>query len=631
MTAPSRLVLGVIGHVDHGKTALVRALTGTDTDRLPEEKRRGISIALGFAHLAVPGAVLDLIDMPGHERFVRTLVAGASGIDAVLLVVAANEGIKPQTLEHLDIAGLLGVRRAVVALTKAELASDAELAAVGSETAALLARLRIAAPPPLAVSALKGTGLAELRDALAALLPGTVPAEANDAPFLAVDRAFSVAGHGTVVTGTLRGGGLAVGQALSVLPADVPVRVRGLQVHGAATSVAAPGQRVAVNLRGVEVGAVRPGAALSAPGLLRGVTWLSVALRSTASAPPLATTMPLQLLVGTQEVEARLRLLDRDVLEPDGTALAQLRCAEPVAIPARQHLILRQASPPATVAGGCILDNDTWRMRRHDKAVLARLRMLADATPAELVLREAEAAGPAGTTLARLAALSGIGPPRVAALLGDAPVLVLRGQAVVTATALAGVAARIPGVLARLAPAGSLPLLQLRSAMPGAGDAVFDHALAGLVAAGTVRQAAGAVSLVQRDRDARDAAQAARLGNQLAVALQQGGLSPPDLAALAADLPARHALAQLVRDGVAIRTRDRVQKRDLLFHRDAIELARRRLAPLLTGAGLKVTEAGATLGISRKYSVPLLEYLDSIHFTRRVEDRRVLGSSRELG
>lgn len=625
MTRAARLVVGVIGHVDHGKTSLVRALTGTETDRLPEERRRGISIALGFAHLELDGASVDLIDMPGHERFVRTLISGATGVDAVLLVVAANEGIKPQTLEHLDVAVLLGLRRAAIAITKADLVPSDRLAEVAAAVAALAERAGLEAQTPVAVSAPGGEGIPALRAALAALLHGAAPAPDNAAPFLPIDRVFSVAGHGTVVTGTLRGGSLSAGQDVQLAPGAGAARIRGVQVHGARAATVAPGQRVAVNLRGIDASAVRPGAALSMPGLLRPSTWLTVQLRATASAPALPTTTVLRLLLGTDELDARLRLLDRDVLQPGDMALAQLRCTGAVAIPAREHVILRIASPALTVAGGRILDNEAYRLRRNDPAVLARLRSLADARPEELVRAEAAAAGMGGSSLGRLAALAGVGPALAAQYLANGSNVVLRGGAVVTAAALDAAQSRVSAALTRLGLEGTLPLGRLRTALPGIGAAVLDEALVRLAAAGTVRQDAGAVHLVQRDRDASRAAAASALEDRMAASLLRAGLTPPDMWVLAPDPPARRALAQLVRAGVAIPTTDKVQKRDLVFHRDAVAAARRRLTPLLSAPGLKVTEAGQSLGISRKYSVPLLEYLDSVQFTRRVEDRRVLG------
>lgn len=633
---PGRLVVGVVGHVDHGKTALVRALTGIETDRLPEERRRGISIALGFAHLVVPGAVVDLIDMPGHERFVRTLVSGATGVDAVLVVVAANEGVKPQTVEHVDVAALLGVGRAVVVVTKADLVEAGRVSEVAAAAIAVCVGRGIEARAVAVVGGLDTAGgawgLEDVRAAMAGLAVGAMAARDVGAPFLPIDRAFSVAGHGTVVTGTLRGGGLAVGDAVALVPGGSEARVRGLQVHGGRVAAVGPGQRVAVNLRGVEVAAVRPGAALAGPGMLAGSVWLSLQVRATAGAPALPTTARVRLLVGTQEVEARLRLLDRDVLQPGQQALAQVQCAEAVAVPAREHVILRLASPASTVAGGRVLDNAAVRLRRRDAGVLARLASLAGAAPEDVVGMEVEAAGVGGTTLARLGSLAGLGAAAVAGVLEGHGAVVLRNGLVVARMALAVVEARVLELVgAEAGPAGQVTAARVAAAVPGVGEWVLQEALRRLAAAGTVRLEGGGVAPVRREAEFRQADAASALEGRLAAALLRGGLAPPDDAALVRDVAARRAVAALVRAGVVVRAADRVQKRDVLFHRDAVAAAQVVLTPLLVGAGVTVSEVGAALGISRKFSVPLLEHLDAVQFTRRVGDRRVSGARQACG
>ncbi len=617
----NRLLLGVIGHVDHGKTALVRALTGMETDRLAEEQRRGISIALGFAHLPLPGgAVVDLVDMPGHERFVRTMIAGATGMDAVLLVVSAAEGIKPQTVEHVDIAGLLGLRQAVVAVTKADLVPAAQAEAVGRDAAAIAAAAGLQVREPVVTSAVGRAGLVALQEAIQAALAATPPPEDAGFPYLPIDRAFSLAGHGTVVTGTLRRGSLVRGAELEAVPAGLAMRVRGLQVHGAAVAEAAPGQRVAVNLRGVEPAAVPRGMALTAAGLLMPSDWLSVALQAVASAPPLANGARLRLLFGTSEVDVRLRLLDRDALAPGGAALAQLRCSPAVALPARERFILRLASPAQTVAGGRVLDPQTVRQRRHAPGVLARLRALLGAGPDEIVRAEVVLAGEAGVSLRRLARLAGVAPAPAAAALAGA--VVLRSGTAVAAEALGRVMQR---AVAALQPhPDGLSREALGRMLPAAGGAVLDEALLRLGQSGAVRQERGLVRVVQAAREQDRADAEAATARRLLALLRQGGLTPPDPDALAPDKNTRRLLDRLVREGAVVKASDRVQQRDLYFHPDAVDAARRQLAPHLRAPGLLVREAGELLGISRKFSVPLLEHLDAVRFTRRVADRRVL-------
>ena len=618
-----RLVLGVIGHVDHGKTALVHALTGMDTDRLPEEKRRGISIALGFAYFR-PGAdaEIDLIDMPGHERFVRTMIAGSTGMDGVLLVVAANEGIKPQTIEHVDIAALLGVSRVVIAVSKSDLVTPEAAALTAQATAALLSASGLHASAWVVTSVVRGEGIAALREALQDI--AAEPDLADGILFLPIDRSFSVAGHGTVVTGTLRGASLAPGDELELLPGGQRVRVRGLQVHGGPVPAAHPGQRVAVNLRNVERAQVPRGSALTVPGRLTPSDWLSVHLRAVAGAPPLRTASRLRLLFATAELDVRLHLLDRDVLEPGQSALAQLHCATPASVPAREHVILRLPSPARTVAGGLILEAETGRHRRQSAAILQRLAALASLSPAAVMLRELEAAGAAGRSLQHLSRLTSLMPERVAELLAAARVVIGRGQVAMMPAALRALQERIQAVLA----AGEgLPRERLAASLgdPGAGEEMLDEALQRLVASGAVVLRAGTYALPRPDQDQARVSLESRLAAEIAQALRDGGLAPPDPAAVVTEVEGKRALDRLVREGEIVRTHDRSQKRDVLFHRDAIADARHRLTPLLAHRpGLLVSEVGAALGISRKYSVPLLEHLDTIRFTRRVGDRRVL-------
>ncbi len=622
MHAVNRLLLGVIGHVDHGKTALVRALTGMETDRLEEEKRRGISIALGFAHLVLPGAVADLIDMPGHERFVRTMISGATGIDAVLLVVSAVEGIKPQTVEHVDIAGLLGLRHAVIAVSKADLVPPSRAEAVGREAAALAAAAGMTVGGPVPTSALTGAGLGALRDAIGTALAAAPAPEEAGFPYLPVDRAFSLPGHGTIVTGTLRRGGVAVGGELVAIPSGETVRVRGLQVHGAPVAKAMPGQRVAVNLRGTELSAVPRGSALTIGGLLAPSAWLSVQVRAVTGAPGLPTGARLRLLFGTEEVDARLRLLDRDELQPGETALAQLQCSLPIAVPAREPFILRVPSPALTVAGGRVLDPETVRQRRNAAGVLARLGALASSGPAELVLLEVERAREAGISLARLARIAGVAPAQAAALLAGSKAIVLRSGQAVMPDALDAVMARLPRLLQPHA--DGLSREALGRLLPGTGSAVLDEAAMRLARSGVLRQERGLIRVYQAAHERSQADAEAALAEGMVSTLRKAGLSPPDAWTLAPDPRAKRVLDRLVREGAVVRTTDRVQKRDLFFHPDAVAAARSHLAPLLREPGLLVKDAGEALGISRKFSVPLLEHLDAIRFTRRVADRRVL-------
>ena len=626
--AAPRLTLGVIGHVDHGKTALVRALTGMETDRLPEEQRRGVSIVLGFAHARFGEAEVDFIDMPGHERFVRAMISGAAGVSAALLVVAANEGVKPQTVEHLEIAALLRVDRVLPVIAKADLVGAAEAAAVARAVVAQAGASGLACEPAQIVSSVTGQGLEELSVVIARLAADLATPPDDGFAWLPIDRAFTIAGRGTVVTGTLRRGRLRESDALALSPSGAPARVRGLQVHGGAVAQAEPGQRVAVNLRGVEPQQAPRGAALAPPGLLTPADWLSVQVRATASAPPLRTGARLALLFGSAEVVARLRLLDRETLEPGQSALAQLNTAEPVAAPARERFVLRSPSPARTVAGGVILDPSAIRLRRHAAAVLDRLAALASASPEETVRLTLADAGARGAPLGRLAGLAGRAPDRVAAQLAAEGALRLAGELMVARTAALALSRDVLALLqahAQSQPNG-LARRRLAALLPHAAPLALDAAVSALAAAERLEVEGGVVRLARRrdDEAARLKAEAV-LAGAMSQRLKAGGLAPPDLAELAATPAAKRALERLLKDGEAVRTFDRVQKRELVFHVGAVADARARLRPHLVPPGLTVGEAGAVLGMTRKFSVPLLEYLDTVRFTRRQDDRRVLG------
>ncbi|MDQ2801975.1 MAG: selenocysteine-specific translation elongation factor [Pseudomonadota bacterium] len=622
MRSNKSFVVGVIGHVDHGKTGLVRALTGMETDRLPEERRRGISIALGFAHFSYKDCVIDLIDVPGHERFVRTMIAGATGFRAILLVVAANEGIKPQTIEHAEIAALLGCRDVIVAVSKTDLVAAEQAVAVGRTTSDLATGLGLHALTPVLTSARTGQGLEHLKRVMTGLLSHTRPLPNDGFCYLPIDRAFSIAGHGTVLTGTLRRGTIEIGAELGLVPNDRSVRVRGLQVRGAATKIAWPGERVAVNLRSVDKTDAHRSMALASRGLFVPSIWLTVELTAARhAAAPISSGAHVRVFFGTSEAGAVVRLLDRDELDPGGSCFAQLRCTPRVAMPVRERLILRAGL--RVVAGGCVLDTAAPRLRRRDAAALARLAILARKMPAEIIARELDAAGFRGSRTGALAQVAGLSPEQVQDQLHRlGPVTV--GDLAVVPSAVEEVMRAIIAVLkANLTehPNG-LRRDRLQHALKGCAPEVLDLALLRLAQLRRVERA-GIIRLRQTEQErARVADESVTLAH-LAEFYRRDGLTPQ--AGEVSDIMVRRSIARLVHDGVLVRVFDHVQKREIVFHREAIEHARRILAPLLADdAGLLVTEAGAALGISRKYSVPLLEHLDAIQFTRRIGDRRVL-------
>lgn len=625
-----------MGHVDHGKTALVRALTGKDTDRLAEEKARGISIALGFALLRAGDAEIDLIDMPGHERFLRTMVAGAAGIGAALVVVSALEGPRAQTREHLEIAGLLGLRHAVIAVSFSDRAAPGQVRAAGEAAAALAVQAGFAPPPVVPTAAPIGDGVAELAASLAALaraLPA--PADLGLAQ-LAVDRAFALPGIGPVVTGTLRRGRLAVGEKVELWPGGTEARVRSLQVHGQSVAAASPGRRVAVALRGVELGALSRGMLLASPGAVQPGAWLDARLAVLPSAPaPLKDGATLRLLTGTVEVAARLRLAAGPALAPGEAAIVQLHCEPPVAAMAGDGFVLRRPSPALSVAGGTVLDPGAARRRRADRAAIPRLEAAAAGdwpAAARALLRECGAAGAHPRAL-----VPRLGQPaaRLRGWLLAAGAAEAADGRLVDAEAWAALRDALRDALAvfhaaQPLQAGMRPEA-LRASLPAAvPEPVAEALVAALLEDGSLQRVQGLLRRAGFDPVEAMAAESRDLALGLAALFRRAGLTPPDLAEVAgSDRRRAEALRFLLQRGVLVRTLDAVQKRTILFHREAVEVAKRRLADgLARPEGFTAGEAGALLGISRKYGIPLLEHLDAVRFTRRAGDRRVIAAER---
>ncbi|GEJ58454.1 selenocysteine-specific translation elongation factor [Anaeromyxobacter diazotrophicus] len=641
-----RIVLGTAGHIDHGKTALVKALTGVDTDRLREEKRRGITIELGFAHLALPdGTVAGVVDVPGHERFVRAMAAGAGGIDLVVLVVAADEGVMPQTREHLDICRLLGVPRGVVAITKSDLLPE-----LGADWLPLLeADVRAAAKGTfleeaalVPVSARTGEGLPALV-AEVARLAREVPERPADGPlFLPVDRAFSLKGFGTVVTGTLLSGAVAVEDEVVLSPpaqGQGRLRVRSVQVHGQPVQRALAGQRTAVNLPGVEAQTISRGQALVHAGVVPLSHALDVELTLLAAAPkPLRHRAKLLLHVGTAQVQAAVSLLDRAELAPGATALAQLRLASPAAALPGQRFILRGFAVlegrGKTLAGGRVLAVAVRRRRRGRPAEVEQLEALAKGDVEARLTAVLASAGPAGLAADALLGRTGLSPK---ALQGALERLGAKGGAVLfdreKRAYVAGEVAR--GLAARLVEAvkafhASHPLAtgisreELRGRLPPVTDArLFARLLAQLVEKGELVTEADQVRLPTH-RAASGAAGGA-LKATVTAALVKGGLTPPwlsELPGLAGAAPEEVAavLKLLLAEGAAVRVSS-----ELYYDAGAIHGLRERLvAHLAVRREITTQEFKELVGATRKHVIPLAEYFDREKVTLRVGDKRVL-------
>jgi selenocysteine-specific elongation factor len=631
MTA-APVVIGTAGHIDHGKTALVHALTGIDTDRLPIEKARGITTELGFAHLELGGREVAVVDVPGHERFIKSMVAGATGLDLVCLVIAADEGVMPQTREHLDICDLLAVRRGVIVVTKRDLVDDEWLALVSAEIRAAVAGTVLAAAPMVAVSARTGAGLDQLRATLAAELAALPPRPAAGVFRLPIDRVFTVKGFGTVVTGTVLGGAVAVGDELVVHPSDLAVRVRGLEVHGRAQPGASAGHRVALNLGGVAVDDLARGELLAHPGVVAPSHILDVHFHHLPTAPgPLPTRSRVLVHHGTAQVAAALILVEPTRLAPGERAIAQLRldATTPIAALPGDRYIVRgfaaQARHGSTIGGGEIIRVLAPKARRqvdHARSVAE----LAAARREQRVVLAIRAAAAAGLGAAELVHREGITAAELAPTL-DA--LVAGGELLATGDGAhahyhhAAIVAELEAKLTTAAAAAEGVAREAgRALLPGAlPGRAFDAILDGLARRGAIR--------VDGDRLTRPAAGAARapaLGATEAALLERfrtWKLEPPrpkEVAAASglAEAVVKPALDRLLAAKHLVRV-----KVDLYVDAHAIADVRSRLLAFLDAHGqIDAQQWKELTGASRKYTIPLAEYFDAEKVTLRVGDLR---------
>jgi selenocysteine-specific elongation factor len=608
----------------------VRALTGTDPDRLKEEKERGITIDLGFAHAALAAdLVASFVDVPGHERFVRNMLAGAHGIDAALLVVAADESVMPQTREHFHICRLLGIPRGLVVLTKCDAADPDAQAVAEMEARELVAGSFLDGRPVVRVSSKTGEGLDALRTALLALARESKARPVDGLLRLPVDRVFSLKGFGTVVTGTLAGGELADGEELLALPSGRRVRVRGLQVHGEAVEQARAGTRTAANLAGAEVEGLARGDVLVRAGTLRATSILDVELSLLASARALRDGARIRVHAASAEVLARVRLLDGDVVAPGSASLAQLRLESPAVAGRGDRLVLRSYSPAETIGGALVLDPLAPRRGRSGRGAVDRLRSAPDVRGAAVAM--AEEAGAAGVDAPTLAARVSVPLASLVAALDGQSAVALLGQdppVVVSSGALAGLRDEAAAVLAafhgREPLKAGMPREELRAkAFGGAAPAAFERVLADLAAAGRIRLLSEAVALLSHQVTLT--AGESEVRKALEDASREAGLAGVEAKALAARCATDPRVVDRIgRVLVNEKVLDRVGE-GLLVHREHLDAlkqdVRRRFPP---GSKLEVGAFKEMIGLSRKHVIPLLEYLDRERVTRRVGAERVV-------
>ncbi|MBV9302178.1 MAG: selenocysteine-specific translation elongation factor [Acidobacteriaceae bacterium] len=612
------MIIGTAGHIDHGKTALVGALTGMDTDRLAEEKRRGISIDLGFAHVTLPdGQTISFIDVPGHERFIRNMLAGAVGIQAVLLIIAADESVKPQTREHFEICRLLGIRDGMIVLTKIDIASSEQIQIAGEEARALCAGSFLEGAAMVPVSARTGEGLDDLRSELSRLAARAQPRSDKGFARLPVDRSFTLRGFGTVVTGTLWSGRLSAGEMAQLHPSRREIRIRGLQVHGKPVEIALAGQRTAVNLSGIESSEIRRGHVLTHSGGLETTQLMDVSLEWLKGFAVPQNRQQVLLHIGTAEVFATLKVLRRGAEGCE--ALARLWLAEPLLAIPGDRFVLRRPSPAHTVAGGTVID--AFPPRRVNRAKqLLRLHELMNATPdkrVQILVEEREN----GIRLSDLVRSTGLGEPDLRSIVTRNPALLMieAAQCVVSGAWLAGKREELVQYLTRF-----------HSQNPAALGAPVAHARLGLDPHLATRVFQDFPSIRQEGDVVALTTHKPRLGNRelelrakLEDLFRKAGFQPPSLSealssAAADPKEARAQLEGLIKSKTLVRISS-----DLIFHTDTIAQIRNSLAAH-KGRRFSVPDFKESTQISRKYAIPLLEYLDRVNVTRREGDMRVV-------
>ncbi len=629
-----RVILGTAGHIDHGKSQLVKALSGIDTDRLKEEKKRGISIELGFAFLELGDDIrLGIVDVPGHEKFVRQMVAGAGGIDIAALVVALDEGVMPQTVEHLDILRLLDVKTGLVVLTKSDLV-DEELALLAEEDVRDAVKgTFLETAPFVKVSSKTGQGIEDLKQTLKNLASKLVDRPVHGLLRLPVDRVFTIKGHGTVVTGTLISGTISAGDDIEILPSEVRSAVRSLESHNKSENTAYPGERVAVNLRNVEQGDIHRGDVLTHPGDFKPSYILDVRLKALERAPvPLQNGKKVRLHHYTSEVEARIVLPNLDQLEPGKELITQLRTSAPIVPATGDHFVIRALSPSITLGGGTILNPRALKLKaRTAKSFLEEERE----DDQDIVSSLVRGGAMAGISRNELLGLSGFSAKRLDKLLDS---LRTTGKIIrydesenrlIHANFFNLIKNRLLNRLTEFHKNQPLKTgiskQELRSIVPGS-DKLFKKLLNTLLhtkeivdQGDTVRLASHEVRLKETEKDIKD---------ELFRIILSGENAPPNLKDILASVKAdqkqvKSLLSLLEKEGKVTKIRE-----DMYFSTDFVNSIKLNLVIFIKKeGGITPSQFSEITKSSRKYNIPLLEYFDRERFTMRVGDQRVLRGS----
>ena len=631
-----QIILGTAGHIDHGKTSLIKAMTGTDTDRLKEEKERGITIELGFASLNLPGGQrLGIVDVPGHEKFIKNMVAGATGIDIVVMIIAADEGVMPQTREHMEICTLLGIRHGLVAMTKIDMVDEEWMELALEDIRDFSQGTFLEDAPILPVSSVTGQGIPELiknLDEIAGQIPPRPPSSLFRLP---IDRVFTMKGFGTVITGTLVSGKVNVGDNIMIYPSGITSKVRGLQVHNQSAESAEAGMRTAINFQGLDRAAVQRGEVLSNPGALIPSYMVDLSFHYLASnKKPLKNRTLVRLHTGTSEVLGHLVLLEQEELPPGQTAVAQLRLDAPVAIVKDDRYVIRSYSPIRTIGGGQVLNPTPQKHKRLKPDIISGLQHLADDDPEAIITYHIQQASYSGVAFSHLKIMSNLTDKQLDTilqrLLSRRTILQTdkENRIFIHQSTFDQLKEKSIEYLTKYHQANPLkagmPKEELKSKFPRLSDAkLFNMVLNQMIKSkqvvqeeNTVRLEKHRVSLGQDQSDIRD---------KILKAYQKNGLQPPYFRDVVKTLNAdpkrtKEVLMLMVEEGQIVKTKD-----DLYFHASAVDELKNRLVDFLKSHGeITTPQFKEMTGASRKYVIPLIEYFDAKNVTLRVGDSRKL-------
>ena len=630
------IVLGTAGHIDHGKTTLIKTLTGVDLDRLKEEKERGITIQLGFTSLMLPGGQrLGIIDVPGHEKFIRNMVAGVGGIDIVLFTIAADEGIMPQTREHLDICTALKIQRGVIALTKTDLVDEEWLQLVREEIVEFSKGSFLEHAPIIPLSSATGEGIPSLLSTLDRIAHEVEEKPSEGIFRLPIDRVFTMKGFGTVVTGTLISGSVAVGDSVEILPGNFEAKIRGIQVHNEQVAQATAGLRTAINLQGVEKESVEKGNILVHPKTLAPSTRIDVKIEHLPSSPkPLKNRSLARFHSGTSEILCKVILLDQDELKPGGSSLAQIMLAEPVVVLPRDRFVMRSYSPLYTIGGGEILDAHPHKHKRLAEETVLQLGAMQGGSEKEHILLFVSDAGFAGLDLRQLIARMGKEPAQLTDVLHELTeekklVLIDRETMKVIAAEhyeklTSSLVDNIKEYHKKFPLKKGMLKEELKSKLPQLVDTrLFHHLLNDLLSGGRLTVEREKLWLQDHKPLLKDTQK--ELKEKIAAIYLKSNLTPPTVKELVDQLGSPPQETQSILDLLTAEGELVKVKENLWFHGEALEGLKKNLVAALKKNGeITTTQFKDLIQASRKYAIPLMEFFDQSRITIRVGDKRVL-------